>query len=187
MAPKYKFAKDEAVRYKGEQYYWIGRKVGQFRLLAATPGSDSGFLIPESEVGLTVFPAPNKHGVFDKKHASVIEFKKDNNFYVRIYVLQVATDAWTAAAEIRRRDTGQSSPLSECAIQPSYEAAVTKELLPIVVMLAATAAGNTKSGWEGVKPAIAKQAMMQLLSQLPSRLMSAIIIEARSRAGENRG
>jgi len=187
MAPKYKFAKDEAVRYKGEQYYWIGRKVGQFRLLAATPGSDSGFLIPESEVGLTVFPAPNKHGVFDKKHASVIEFKKDNNFYVRIYVLQVATDAWAAAAEIRRRDTGQSSPLSECAIQPSYEAAVKKELLPIVGRLAATAAGNTKSGWEGVKPAIAKQAMMQLLSQVPSQLMSAIIIEARSRAGENRG
>lgn len=188
MAPKFKFAKDEAVHYKGDLCYWIGRKVGSFRVLASIPGSESGFLVPESEVGVTVFPAPNESGVFDKKHASVIEFKKDKNFYVKIYLLQIAEDAWTMAHDIQWRDGGGAhAPLRERRALPSFEAAMKAELVPMVAGLAAAAAGNPGSNWEGIKPAVAKKAILALLSQIPSRLATDIIIEARSRAGEDRG
>lgn len=186
MAPKFKFAKDEAVRYKGDRCYWIGRKVGGFRVLASIPGSGSGFLVPESEIGVTVFPAPNESETFDKKHASLIEFKKDRNFYVRIYVLQIAEDGWTMAHNIQWRDGGTHTPLRDRAL-PSYEAALKEELVPIIAGLAAVAAGNPGSNWDGVKPAVAKQAILALLSQVPSRLATDIIIEARSGAGEYRG
>lgn len=186
MAPKFKFAKDEAVRYKGNRCYWIGRKVGSFRVLASIPGSESGFLVPESDIGVTVFPAPNESEIFDKKHASLIEFKKDKNFYVRIYVLQIAEDAWTMAHNIQRRDGGTHTPLRDRAL-PSYEAALKAELVPIIAGLAAAAAGNPGSDWGGVKPAVAKRAILALLSQVPSRLATDIIIEARSGAGEYRG
>lgn len=187
MAPKFKFAKDEAVRYKGDRCYWIGRKAGSFRVLASNPGSGSGFLVPESEVGVTVFPAPNESGVFDKKHASLIEFKKDKNFYARIYVLQIADDAWITAHDIQRRDGGAHASLQERRALPSYEAALKAELVPMIAGLAAAAAGNSGSNWDGVKPALAKQAMLALLSQIPSRLATDIIIEARSMAGGDRG
>lgn len=187
MATKFKFEKDEAVTYKGNQYYWIGRKVGSFRVLASQPGTESGFLVPETEIGETVFPAPNKHGVFHKKHAALIEFKKNSNFYVRIYTLQIASDAWIGAMETKTSTSGHSSPLSATRVHSSYEAVVKQELGPIIAGLAANAAGRSFPGWSSFKPAMAKQAILTLLSQVPPQLASEIIIYARSRAGEDRG
>lgn len=196
MTPKFKFAKDEAVLYKGDRCYWIGRKVGNFRVLASIPGSGSGFLVPESEIGVTVFPAPNENGIYDKKHASLLEFKKDKNFYVRIYTLQIAKDAWTMAHDIQWRDRGALGapvPLWEHTAWehnalPSYEAALKAALVPIIAGLAAAAADNPWPNWGYVKPAVAKQAMLALLSQTPSWLANDIIIEARSsRGGQGRG
>lgn len=187
MAPKFKFEKDEAVTYKGNRYYWIGRKVGSYRVLASQPGTESGFLVRESEIGETVFPAPNEHGVFSKKHASLLEFKKNSNFYVRIYILQISSDTWAGAMETKTSISGHSSPLRAVRVQASYEAVVKQELGPIIAGLAANAAGRSFPGWATFKPAMAKQAILALLSQVPQQLASEIIIYARSRAGENRG
>lgn len=132
----------------------------------------------QAEIADMVFPVPNEHGVFDSRHAMAIEYQK-KDFYVRVYVLQIAPDSWVSARSCQAGFSGASGPLTGRCAKTSFDEAVKQELVPVVAGLISAAAGTPQSGVYKTTPAIAKKAIFSLLGQIPLPLANSVLADVR--------
>lgn len=167
---KFNFRRGEAViqyaRGKALKYYW-GGKMGGYRVLSAQATHlDSGACIPEKEVGVSIFPAPNEFGIYDERHARKISYRSTSGRdSATVYVLQIGPDLWAHAASwvISTGGYGGSSHgLSRADAEPSEAQAAARGIVGVLLGLRAHVL--RQPGNEKAKGAV-KKAMTALLSQ----------------------
>lgn len=170
------FKRGDAVMYYGssgpEKLTW-GAKMQSYRVLAYDPGNlDVGLCIKEDEVGRTIFPAPNEHGVYKPAahNAPAIEYRK-NRWYVRVEYLQVGPQQWVSRWDYMYGSGGGSTPAHACCVQANWEDAVRYALTHVISDLASTAASASVLAIRK----FAKDAMLALLAQIPAALQTTII------------
>jgi len=150
-----------------------------YRILASDPGNlDAGLTIKEEEVGHTVFPAPNEHGVYvaDDAAFTTIEYRKQRS-YVRVAYLQVGPEQWVAHYYWQYGLGGASGPARITDSQPTWIDAVRGPLTRIIATLARAAATDSSL----TTRRFAKDAMLGLLAQVPISLQTTIINEVQTR------
>lgn len=175
------FKRGDAVMYygaTGPKRMWWGAKMYAYRILASDPANlDAGLTIKEEEVGRTVFPAPNEHGVYvaDDATFTTIEYRNQRS-YVRVAYLQVGPEQWVARYSFDYGIYGGCSPAHIDDAHPTWMDAIRRPLTHIISALARAAA--TDSSWATRR--FAKDAMLGLLAQVPASLQTTIINEVKS-------
>lgn len=176
------FKRGDAVLYygaSGPQRMWWGAKMYAYRILATDPANlDVGLTIKEEEIGRTVFPAPNEHGVYvaDDAAFTTIEYRKQRS-YVRVAYLQSGPDLWVARFSYFYGTGGHSGPARISDTYPTWTEAVRSPLIHIIGTLARDAARDPSVATRR----FAKNAMLGLLAQLPASLQTTIINELNAR------
>lgn len=167
--------------------YW-GRKVGSFRVLASNPASlDSGPCISEKEVGHTIFPAPNEHGVYSDRHARKFVYRSSNGRdHVEAKVLQIGPEQWahTGAYSLNTGGfAGYASPLTAGdAVATEQEAtclAVAGIFRMLMQQLDLITADSTR---HAKRRKVVRTAMIALLQQVSPRLRDNIIMLVNQRS-----
>lgn len=141
--PRFKFRRGEPVVHfslVGPHISYWGRKTGAFRVLASNPATlDSGPCISEKEVGHSIFPAPNEHGVFDDRHATAFVYRgSSGRDTAEARVLQIAPDQWAYAVGYAFNTggyAGAASPLTAQQTAPTEYEAVSNAIANLFRML----------------------------------------------------
>ncbi|QOT82237.1 hypothetical protein [Cupriavidus basilensis] len=170
---KFNFRRGEAVIHYSlvgpHRGYW-GRKVGAFRVLATSPSSlDSGACISESDLGHTIFPAPNEHGVYDERHAKQFAYRSTSGRdHAVAYVLHIGPDRWAYSFSLTIATGGYcgfSSGISDDHSESTEESATRLALTQLIVMLRDTLDNASVTNPERRRKAV-RSAIIALLSQL---------------------
>lgn len=148
--------------------------MGAFRVLSPDMEMlDTGACYSEAEVGINIFPAPNEQGVYDNaRFHQVIEYRKDANFFVKLFYLQVAPDAWAAGIRARYDGVEVSEPAEYSKAGKGFETVVMERLAPVLHDLSSLAA--QKSDQKALLRNC-KAAMIELLSKFPLSMQNNII------------
>jgi len=159
---------------------FMGGKIGGYRTIVATPGSDSGWCAKIEDLATTVFAAPNEHGVFPARLCAEIAHRVDRNYSLVISYLQCGPNAWCmAVTELRIGNGAMSGPVSRRYAKPTFEAVAKAELPYVLKRLGKIAAGGSdydipKSS-QGKARKFAKDAINKIVAALPRQLASDIL------------
>lgn len=181
----FKFRRGEAVVHYslvGPHIGYWGRKTGAFRVLATNPDMlDTGACISEKDQGHTIFPAPNSHGVYEKRHALRIGYRSSSGRdHAAAYILQISPDAWAWATEYTIATggySGQQSPLTAHATRSSEEEAIVAALTHLTQSLVDLSKRADAAGATANRRRLAiRKAIVTLLSQVSSGVRDTIFM-----------
>lgn len=129
VEPKQTFRRGDPVIYNGTLMYW-GAKAGSRRTLSINPNS-AGILVAESEVGVSIFPAP-KNRVYNINQAVRWEYPGARTARACIYVLQVGPGSWIGGLSAAFGTVTRSIPMHEGSEIFDSERAVVVRLLHVL-------------------------------------------------------
>jgi hypothetical protein len=124
---------------------YMGGKIGGYRVLSSSLHTlDSGICVRIDELPSRVFPAPNEHGVFDRKGAcTTIAFALDHRFKVSVSYVQAGPDTWCAEVdELTVSHCSSHSPISMHRTYPTLHAALLAVVPALLVTLRDLAQGT---------------------------------------------
>lgn len=161
----------------------------QYRILAFN-ASDLGTgiaLDPSMEIGVTIFPAPNDHGVFCEQtyphlplfitHAS-----RKGRDIGRIQIVQVGPENWTWGIEMNVNNESWTTPATVHTSAKSDCSAIEQALTPLILRLARLAGNPAKAD---TARRSAKYLMSSLLSRVQTPSQTTIINTVRCLLTQN--
>jgi hypothetical protein len=161
----------------------------RYRVLAFDK-SDLGIgiaLDPADEIGITIFPAANDHGVFSEKSYPHCPFfltkeAKKGKDHGRVQVIQTGPTTWTWRIEMVVNNESWATPATIHTSATSSIAAIEQAMTPLILRLARLAGNPGKP--DSVRRS-AKYLMGTLLSEVQKPSQTTIINAVRELLGGN--
>ena len=133
IEPQQPFRRGEQVIYQGKPYFW-GNRSGSRRVLSLDPNG-TGILVPETEVGKSIFPAPVQDefgNSFLTHHAIRWEYPGLRTIKIKLYILQPEIGKWIGGMSASYGDLCRTIRLDLTLQKFESEADTLLHLLKIV-------------------------------------------------------